>query len=332
VVFSTATQPAFECIESFRGIRAREIVPQHAEHFERLKRVDFEWRVDEPASWDGLADDMAAHPRALAILNTKKHALALVDALEARAPGVVHLSTLLCGAHRRRVLAEVRRRLLAGEECRLVSTQVVEAGVDISFPLVYRALGPLDAIIQAAGRCNRAGEMERGNVVVFRPEDDGMPQGVYRTGTGVTRSLRHTAEFDPLTDATAREYFRQLFALVEPDADGIQEMRRRLDYPAVDAAFRMIDDDTEQVIVTQYGTQDERARVVERLEQLRRKRGSPRLILRELQPYMVSLRKREAERLRKDGFISEIMPGLGEWLGDYDETRGLVVGDPEYVV
>ena len=168
VVLSTATQPAFELIKEFREVESREIVPAHVsrKHFEVLRRVEYEWRTEEPQKWRDVAAWMCQERSALAIVNTKRHAMELLDALDD--PTVLHLSTLLCGAHRSEVLAKIRQRLAAGEPCQVVSTQVVEAGVDLDFATVFRAEAPLDAIIQAAGRCNREGNLEgNGRVVVF---------------------------------------------------------------------------------------------------------------------------------------------------------------------
>src|SRR5205823_2089406 len=121
----------------------------------------------------------------------------------------LHLSTLLCGAHRRRVIREVRRRIADGEACRLVATQVIEAGVDLDFPMVVRALAPLDAIIQAAGRCNREGRLRRGRVIVFRSEGERTPPGSYRSGTQISGALIGEGHDDLGDPQTAETYFHR---------------------------------------------------------------------------------------------------------------------------
>ena len=109
--------------------------------------------------------------------------------------GVFHLSTRMCAAHRLRVLAEIRQRLKAGESCHVVSTQLVEAGVDVDFPLVLRALAPLDSIVQAAGRADREGKLTAalgkpgGKVVVFLPEDHKLPPNEYKEAAGITEAI-----------------------------------------------------------------------------------------------------------------------------------------------
>ena len=192
---------------------------------------------------------MRETPQAMMILNTKKDALAVLLALGDA--GALHLSTLLCGAHRRDVLAQVKTRLKDKTPCRLVATQVVEAGVDIDFPVVFRAMGPLDRILQAAGRCNREGRLPRGRVIVFRPSEGGMPPGTYAIATGHTATLLagegwNERIHDP---ESIGPWFEWLYNTVSTDREGIQELRASFDYRGVASAFKMIEDDTEDVVV-----------------------------------------------------------------------------------
>jgi CRISPR-associated endonuclease/helicase Cas3 len=325
VVLSTATQPAFEVIEPFAALPATEIVPEPARFFRALQRVEYDWRTATPVSWAEVAAWLRAEPQALAVVNTKRDALALLEALGD--PDALHLSTLLCGAHRRQVIAEVRARLAAGAPCRLVSTQVVEAGVDLDFPLVARALGPLDGIIQAAGRCNREGRLTRGRVVVFQPAEGGLPPGAYRTAAGVTRALLGHGPLDLDDPDLARAYFRQLYQTVDTDAQRIQPWREAFDYPEVARRFRLIADDT-TTVVAPYGNTAERARVTGLVERLRRGAPDGRGILRALQPYLVTVRAQEAARYARQGLITPVAPGIGEWLGAYHPVHGLVGDDP----
>jgi CRISPR-associated endonuclease/helicase Cas3 len=227
-------------------------------------------------------------------------------------------------------LKEIERRLAAGLPCHVVSTQVIEAGVDLDFPFVMRAMAPLDSIIQAAGRCNREGRLpQKGRVLVFEPEGGGIPQGAYRTGADVTRALLRAGGLDPNTPEVARRYFQSLFGAADPDAERIQQRRRSFDYPAVARDFRMIDDDTYSAVVTTYGDAEARRRLNDDLDRLRSGTPDARELRRRLQPYVVGLRWQQAERLRRDGLIDDVRPGYGIWRGGYDAVRGLVLGDLE---
>lgn len=325
VVLSTATQPAFESIPAVAKLAPREIVPDPARHFETLRRVDYEWKLEPKLAWPEVAALLREERQGLAVVNTKKDALTLLNALDD--PEALHLSTLLCGAHRRAVLAEVHRRLQAGLPCHLFSTQVIEAGVDLDFPVVLRALGPLDGIIQAAGRCNREGKLKRGRVIVFYPAEGGLPPGPYTTATGITRTLLGSGNLDPDDLDTGHTYFQRLFPVTDTDAKEIQECRDSLNYPEVAKRFRMIDDATESVVITSYGDRQERVR--ETLEQLRGGDPQARRLRGELQPYLVTLYTRQASRYRQQGLISEVSPGLGEWHGTYDLVRGLTGEGPD---
>ena len=331
VVLSTATQPAFELIREFHEVEAREIVSEHARHFELLKRVEYEWRTDEPKQWLEVAAWMRGEQSALAIVNTKRHAMELLDALHD--PTVLHLSTLLCGAHRSEVLEEIRRRLATEEPCQVVSTQVVEAGVDLDFATVFRAEAPLDAIIQAAGRCNREGKLEGyGRVVVFASQDGKVPPGVYRSGRDIARVVRQLPNFDPNDPAVVRQYFELLFgAAVDADLKKIQRSRKALDFPAVADKFRMIDEDTCDVIVD-YPEAD-RPKIERLVGQLRERERPAREVLRDLQTHTVSLHRREYERLKGRGLIEgiETIRNMGRWNGVYDSIRGIVEADPDLI-
>lgn len=331
VVLCTATQPALREGAFQAGLRGvREIVPDPAHYFSALRRVEFERpSPGERWSWERVATELQTAPSALAIVNTKRDAFALLDALAD--PDALHLSTQMCGRHRYDTLVEVRRRLAAGEPCRLISTQVVEAGVDLDFPLVLRAMAPLDRIVQAAGRCNREGRLATGRVVVFEPEAGGAPAGVYRSGIETARVLLADKRYDLHDPGTYETYFRQLFQVATLDARGIQAMRERFDYPAVAEAFRMIDDDGVPAVVRPKPYRDEVDRLLALAE---RAVEPPRSIMRALQPYLVNLRSRAVARYQAGGLLREVRPGLWEWLGAYDSVRGLVEAprDPEELV
>ena len=327
VLLSTATQPAFDAIPAFGEIPTTEVLPNAAELFRRLKRVEYEWRTDVVSRWEEIAGTLRRERQAMAILNTKRDALSLLQALDD--PLALHLSTLLCGAHRRDVIKEVGRRLSTGNRCILVSTQVVEAGVNLDFPLVARALAPLDSIIQAAGRCNREGKAEKGRVLVFRPEGGALPRGSYRTGAQLTASLLAAGNLDPDDPATTRLYFQRLYDSVDTDGEGIQKLRSTLDFPEVEHRFKMIEDDTESVVIASYGTVEQQRRVKGLVERLAARDPHPRALLRQIQPYLVTVRRREAERYRREGLITPLAPGVGEWQGRYDTVCGLVPEDPD---
>ena len=321
VVLSTATQPAFETIKPFAGVNAVEITPSYPRHFQQLKRVHYEWD-NTTLSWDGAAAMMRERPQALAIVNTKKDALALLDELDAEA---LHLSTFLCGRHRNRVIAEIKERLRTGAECRVVSTQVVEAGVDLDFPMVLRAVGPLDSIIQAAGRCNREGrDPNGGRVVIFQPAEAAQPPaGSYRAATEITASMRNESPLDPDDLATVAEYFRRLYQNVDTDSRKVQQSRRKLNYPQVAHDFRMIDDDTVPVIIGNYGTAEERQSVSDAIAALRDQTHDGRRLLRRLQPWQVQIYRRQAAELEAKSLLMPVMPGLYEWWGPYDPITGI---------
>ena len=326
VVLCTATQPAFTGDTGYlKGLKnVRDIIaPDLAVgHFQNLQRVNYELHV-QGWLWSELIDDLISHQhhQALIVLNTRKDTLAVLDALNSHSDNfdkanIFHLSTLLCGKHRREVLATVKARLKNNLPCILVSTQVVEAGVDLDFPAVYRAVGPLDRIVQAAGRCNREGKRGLGRVVIFQPSEGKVPQGEYQTAVDETIRLLKRENLNLHDPSIFEEYFQCLYQS-GADIHGIQDLRKRLDFPAVAKEFRLIRDDTTSVII-EY---DDKVR--KRLRELSYRdinAGDYRF----LQPYMVSLRNYEFMQGKE--LCPEIAPGLYVWGGTYHPVKGIGIG------
>jgi len=322
VLLCTATQPALTARPDAPDVPGlddvTEIVPDPKNLYRDLKRVTYDVQVDAPWTWDAVAEALLAERQAMAVLNTIDDAAAVLDALPDDDPSVLHLSTRLCGAHRRVVLKEVRRRLNAGAPIRLVATQVVEAGVDISFPRVLRALGPLDSIIQAAGRCNREGERDTGHVTVFEPADGGTPPGAYRTGRDITRQLfQHTPDLDLHDPQWPRRYFERLYASRNLDAGEVQALRAEFQFATVAERYRLIADDTTPVVVKYTDAWSVLDDVVTKAEHAG---FVHRDDWRRLQPFTVSLYEHALEEAVRHGNARELVPDLGlwRWDGGYD--------------
>jgi len=283
VVFATATQPAFSRLHeavschSSAGWQPQEIVTNARGFFTVMRRVDVQW--EDPTrsiTWPELAQRLRCHDQVMCIVNLKRHATALwkvmalpplplsTDLCPAHPCGQhltctcpFHLSTNLCPAHRRRVLNEVRARLAMRQSVRLVATQCVEAGVDIDFPVVFRAYAPLDAIIQAAGRCNREGNLAGlGAMTVFCPPEEAYPPGGYRQATDVTKMLLRQFGRDAMQvddpDCVAK-YYEELYGIGRPE--GARETNRLVEcatagsFPDIAQHYRLISQDAINVVV-----------------------------------------------------------------------------------
>lgn len=356
VVLSSATQPELWDLSPFRDLPdAREIVPERAVVADRLRRVRFEWRTDPSPTLDELAQDSACHQQALVVLNTTADAARLYQRWSTEAPENTawHLSTRMCPAHRRRVLDAVRVRLMDGEPTLLVSTQLVEAGVDVDFPVVYRAMAPADSLLQAAGRANREGNLPGlGRVILIDPPDCRQPPS-YHALVNVTRTCFGPDRADPDDIAALGNYYRSIYqalSLEHRDHVGhrIQAARRRFDFRTVtdgpadpvtqkrdrNYAFRMIIDEGLAVITPQ-GAADSHVRSrIESLTNQVRTATAPRMAaLRQLQPYITTVHR---SALRRPGVLALLKPvlgdptepgGLAEWIGDYDDNTGITL-DP----
>jgi CRISPR-associated endonuclease/helicase Cas3 len=216
----------------------------------------------------------------------------------------------MCGAHRAREIGVIRRRLEQGLPTRVISTQLVEAGVDIDFPVVYRALAGLDSIAQAAGRCNREGLLQMGTVVVFTPPTQ-PPVGVLRQAAGIGGRLLSQSRDDPLALHHFAAFFRELFWLQgnRLDSKGIlcdlaPDEEFRFSFRSAANNFHLIDESQQAPVIVTYG--EEGANLVDQLF----RRGPERWLLRRIQRYVVNLPRYLHQRLLAEGAIREIHAGI----------------------
>jgi hypothetical protein len=259
VVFATATQPAFTALHAevakdtgTGGWTPREIVADPDRMFREaaaLRPVSGDWaQAKTPTPWSTVAGWLTEADQGMAIVNLRRHSLLLAQLLAERGtPGLEYISTYLCPAHRREVLGRVNAALEpgSGTPCRLVATQCVEAGVDLDFPLVCRALGPLEAIAQAGGRCNRHGiRTDGGTLRIFLPEDDAYPDDGYAQAAQMAASLIRGETGPNLADpAVFARYFQTLYALndLAKKETEVRKAIKELDFVETAKEYRLID-------------------------------------------------------------------------------------------
>lgn len=342
VVLCTATQPALDESLGFPALAGiRDLVPEAAHYFDQLRRVEYELRIAVPTPWADLAAELNGHEQVLCIVNTRQHAHDLYTLL-GEDEATFHLSTNLVPAHRKRELDVIRTRLKTGLPCRVVSTQLIEAGIDVDFPRVYRAMGPLEAIVQAAGRCNREGKLDTGHVIVFFPEDHKLPKGDYevRERLASTELRENVSLHDP---AVFTPYFRQVYQNVStaPEVkigDGQMEFFRAhagLYFGQVADAYCMIDGDTVSIIVRGY----DKAKVDVLLATIESSRSKPerQAAWRALQQFTVSVYTYQAKKLghllapvpelvRRARYLDVEPPLIWEWpqSAKYHDKLGII--------
>ena len=312
VLLCTATQPAIHRREDFPiGLEGvREIIPDPRGLYHAMRRVE----VSEvgPKTDDQLIRQLADHPQVLCIVNTRRHATQLAQSLQQHGE-VLHLSALMCPQHRSERVAEIRRRLSQNQPCRVVSTQVIEAGVDVDFPVVYRALAGFDSIAQAAGRCNREGRAHRGRVVVFTPEACHRPAASMRAHVEAAAELLDRHRGDLLSLQATADYFEHAYwrhrhegqrPWDHRDVMGCFEMQHRpvLQFREADARFRWIDSVTTPVVVP-YGPLGR-----ELVHHLLTADQPDWQLLRRAQRYSVSVYDHQLTQLRENTTVTPCFP------------------------
>jgi CRISPR-associated endonuclease/helicase Cas3 len=285
----TATKP--ELLEG-----AREIVVNPAREFAVVARRSeiLMPSSSEPIAWEDLASQLRNHEQVMAIVHRRDDAQQLAQLV---GDNCLHLSARMCAEHRSDVLAEVKRRLDRGQRCRLVATQLVEAGVDIDFPEVFRAFAGADSLAQAAGRCNREGR-GRGRLHVFNAPTK-PPQGVLRTGLQIAQLMEAEGTLDLKSPETFSRYFARLYGISEHDPRAVLAAERNQKFKTVAELFRMIEE-TGEPVVAPYGDE-----WLPRLNAIRYG-GVTRLGMRRLQRFMVNLYPQEIKTLWNAGALERI--------------------------
>jgi CRISPR-associated endonuclease/helicase Cas3 len=339
-VLGTATQPAFECAgPAVLGQWKPAPIESDPEALaEAMRRTRIEIApADRQLSWQEIVAEMTSPSdqrdrpqQALCVVNTTKNARDLFRILKKSqlGPHCFHLSSRMCPAHRQGKLKEVRRRLdpTVAEPCLLISTQLIEAGVDVDFPVVWRALGPLDSIIQSAGRCNREGRsVEPCPVHVFRPAEGGMPPGAYEIALKRTEAFLNAnpgIEQRLHLPETYRAYFACLYRDLgrdSADEDLVFAASRELRFPDASEACRLIGQEMRAVLVKWPDDHNGGGKLIAKLS---RQKHLALEEWRELQRFSVNLYQGEFLDGQIKGHIVEAIEGVWFWNSKYDDNLG----------
>lgn len=340
VVMCTATQPAVQAENGFyRGFEnVREIAPKPTALFDKLRRTTVQ-HIGTQTDADLLAK-LGEYPQMLVIVNNRRHARSLYDQAKPL-DGTFHLTTLMCAKHRSQKLDEIRGRLKNGEPCRVIATSLIEAGVDVDFPLVMRAEAGLDSLAQAAGRCNREGKRPSENsfVWIFAPEEQWKAPPELATQAAVMRLTADSFSDDLLSTQAVAAYFAELYQLKGSELDNKKILKmhndtgQSLDFPFQTIAdkFRMIESHMQPLIIPFDG---EAENLISSLHHADHIGG----LLRKLQPYTVQIPENALAALYKAGRIEPINErNFGKQfytligLDLYDDVAGLSWDNPYFL-
>lgn len=329
VLLTTASQPVLSgLIEgcnpkcSFNGIdKIREIIPESFKLHDKLRRVRLEID-DEGKSYDEIADMLKKHKRVICIVNTRKDAKELFKRLPKE--GItLHLSKMMCSAHISETIEKIKSALNdeSNEIIRVVSTQLIEAGVDIDFPVVYRQEAGLDSILQAAGRCNREGRNGICTTFVFSlSQEHKLPLGEIQAANNARKNLNKNLDW--FSPEAMSEFFYQKYSQTHSfDVKKIKEYLYSINdlyFASAAEKFHLIEDAGQNVIVCWKNSMD----LIQQLSDS----GPSYNLMKTLSQYSVSVHKTDFEALQKIGVVKEVLEGLFVvgYKEQYDENIGLL--------
>ncbi len=331
VVLCTATQPALNRTEDFDyGLEnVREIISDPNALYDKFRRVHVT-DLDETLSIEQLSQRLKANKQVLCIVNTRREAMELYQSIGS-VEGHFHLSTFMCADHRTTIFKRIRERLSSGALCRVVSTQLIEAGVDVDFPVVFRAEAGIDSIAQAAGRCNREGKLAEGGRVFVVHFENRPPSGILRQSADEGNKAIQLHQEDILSLNAVNDYFKSFYW----KRDGANELDRHkiiqllnedvnpnLNFPfrKVFSNYCLIESNTLSVIIPWR----EGKKIC---DQLKTSKYPDRYLLRKLQRYIVQVRKEVFNELWTAGVLNDLFGDKSTFLLTneklYDSNIGL---------
>ena len=329
ILFTTASQPILSGkiggtnpSVNFDALpQIQEIIPQDANLHDRLRRVQLEID-DRPQSYDDIAKKIAQHSRVLCIVNTRKDAKEIYSRLPKEGL-CFHLSRMMCPAHVRETIENIKESLKndSNKVIRVVATQLIEAGVDIDFPVVFRQEAGLDSILQAAGRCNREGRLELCTTHVFSL-NTGLPRGFITQTNNARKNM--IGDYDWFSPKAMNEYFRQLHARISDfDKTKIKKLLYTPQMQFEEAAinFQLIDDSTTSIVVNW-----EKKNVCSLIDYIRLE-GLSYSLMKQMSQFSVNVRNNDLKKLKETGALEEVVEGVLfiRDIGFYDDNIGLVI-------
>ncbi|HOP40193.1 MAG TPA: CRISPR-associated helicase Cas3' [Geobacteraceae bacterium] len=338
-LFCTATQPAYEKRPGFDGITTiMPLIEEPGILYDKTKRVIYHL-LDElaPVSFTRLKDTVTENDEsALVIFNTKKDALEFFSLMKSGDiwDAQYHLSTAMCPDHRKKTIKEIKADLEAKKKILVVSTQLIEAGVDFDFPLVFRALAPMESIIQSAGRCNREGLLNQygklGNVYLFLLQDAKYPDKTYQACAGYVAELIQNGIEQLYSHNVFEKYYASVFGLYidQEKQQGIINARKEFNYETANDCYRYLDDHSEGLFIYNYNYESRQL-----LHSLEYKEYLSRDDYRSMQQFTVQAYENFIYQNRED--IRSSPHGFKIWYGNYDPATGISVAPMEvdkYVV
>lgn len=335
-LFCTATQPAYEKRSGFDGITSiSPLIKDPGILYDKTRRVEYRLLDDlTPIDVARLSEAVIESDESvLVIFNTKKATLEFFSSMKALGKWEIryHLSTAMCPEHRKNIIQNIRDDLFAKKKILVVSTQLIEAGVDFDFPVVFRAMAPLEAIIQSAGRCNREGKLAGyGKVYLFKVLDAKMPNSTYSACAVFAEELIKSDLSQLYSHNVFEKYYADVFALYidQEKQQDINNARKSFNFQTVNDSYHLIKDGSEGLFVYNYNDESRQL-----LHSLRYKEFLSRSDYRKMQVYTVQVYEHFIFQNRED--IRTESQGFKVWYGNYDPATGVSVAPMEadkYVV